>query len=312
MQKSKMYLIIAIVLVVIIAAAFIVFFNGGVDNNNSKGPITIFDDDGTEVTISSVPQRIVSLAPSSTEVLFAIGAGDQVVGVTDFCDYPPNVPKGIAEGTITSIGNYWMPAIEPIIALEPDLVMAFGGGASDEAAAKLRSMGYTVIVLNPKNVNNVFDNIELVGKITGHTSEATKLVDNLQKRVDAITDKVAGITVKPKVYIEISDDPLMAVGPNSFLDDLVTLAGGTNIFYDAITPYPIISSDAVISKNPDIILLLYSDISGRPGWSSINAVANHKVYNQGSDSIYSRGGPRIIDALEEISKTMHPEIFGST
>jgi len=313
MRKTKLWLIVAIVLaIVLVSASFVLLKGNPVNGNNNGKPVTVVDDSGAEVTINSVPKRIVSLAPSSTEVLFAVGAGGQVVGVTDFCDYPQAVITGQAAGTITSIGNYWQPAIEPIVALDPDLIIACGGGASDEAADKLRNMGYTVIVLDPQTVSDVLANIELVGKATGHTDEATTLVVSLQARIDAIANKIADITNKPKVYAEISDSPMMSVGPSSYMGDLITLAGGINIFDDASMPWPMVSSEAVIAKNPNVILSTYTDLnsfSARPGWKSIDAVANSKIYKLDSDNIYARPGPRFITALEELSKMLHPDLF---
>jgi len=173
-------------------------------------------------------------------------------------------------------------------------------------------MGYTVIVLDPQTVDDVLANIELVGKATGHTDEATTLTSGLQARIDTITNKVANIVNKPKVYAEISDSPLMSVGPGSYMGNLITLAGGTNIFDDAAMPWPMISSEAVIAKNPNVILSTYTAInafSTRAGWKSIDAVANNKIYKLDSDNIYVRPGPRFITALEELSKMLHPELF---
>lgn len=312
MQKTKLWIIAAIVVVIVLVSAALLLLNGNSLNSNNGKPITVIDDGDTAVTINSIPKRIVSLAPSSTEALFAVGAGNQVVGVTDFCDYPPEVNTGKTKGSITSIGNYWQPAIEPIVALNPDLIIACGGGASDEAADKLRNMGYTVIVLDPQTVSDVLANLELVGKATGHADEAEALIDSLQIRIDAIVNKVADISNKPKVYVEISADPLMSVGPGGYLGDLVTLAGGKNVFDDAAMPWPMVSYEAVIGKNPTVILSTHTALntfSTRPGWTSIDAVANNKVYKLESDNIYIRPGPRFVTALEELSKMFHPDIF---
>ncbi|MCL2257041.1 MAG: cobalamin-binding protein [Candidatus Bathyarchaeota archaeon] len=307
-MKKQNWLIIAVILAIVIGSASLILLNG----SNKDKSVTVVDDDGTEVTIDSMPQRIVSLSPSSTELLFAVGAGDQVVGVTDFCDYPQEVVTGKSTGSITSIGNYWQPAIEPIAALDPDLVIASGGGASDEAADRLRHMGYTVIVLNPQTVNDVLANLEVVGKATGHANEASTLINSLQARIDTIASKIATVSDKPQVYVEISADPLMSVGPGSYMGDLVTLSGGVNIFDDAAIPWPMISSESVIAKNPNIILSTYTDLNAfgiRPGWKSIDAVTNSKLYKLDSDNIYVRPGPRFIAALEELSKVLHPDIF---
>jgi iron complex transport system substrate-binding protein len=272
--------------------------------------ITVVDDAGYMVNITSYPERIVSLAPSSTEILFAVGAGDRVVGVTDFCNYPYNFTEWIQAGNMSSIGNYWNPSIEPIVALNPDLVLASGGGASDEAAAKLRNLGYNVLLLNAENLNDVLNDIFLVGRATNQTDQAATLVNDLRTRIDNVVNLAANATSTPKVYNEVWNDPLMAAGPRTFISDLITLAGGQNIFDDAPTQWPEVSSDSVISKNPDIILSHSTDISTRAGWSSISAVVNNKIY-QIDDDTFSRPGPRLVDALEDLAQIIHPELFGN-
>ncbi len=272
--------------------------------------VTLVDDYGYVLNITSYPERIVSLAPSNTELLFAVGAGNNVVGVTDYCNYPYNFTAWAETGNMTSIGNYWQPAIEPIIALEPDLVLA-SGDASSEVANKLRNIGYNVLILEATDINGVLRDIFLVGQATNNTENAQALVNELHERIDTVTETIAAANAtKLKVYDEIWNDPLMAAGPGTFISDLISLAGGENIFDDAATDWPIVSSDSVISKNPDIILSLSTDIASRSGWSSINAVKNDKIY-QIDDDIFSRPGPRLIDALEILSKIIHPELFGN-
>jgi iron complex transport system substrate-binding protein len=209
---------------------------------------------------------------------------------------------------MSSIGNYWNPSIEPIIALEPDLILA-SGGASDEAASKLRNLGYTVLILDAEDINAVLNDIFLVGRATNQTDQASDLVSSLRARIDAVSTLAATATTTPQVYDEIWNDPLMAAGPRTFISDLISLAGGENIFDDAATEWPIVSSDSVISKNPDIILSLSTDIPDRAGWSSINAVVNNKIYSI-DDDVFSRPGPRLVDALEQLAQIIHPELFG--
>ncbi|MGD6934161.1 MAG: ABC transporter substrate-binding protein [Candidatus Bathyarchaeia archaeon] len=271
--------------------------------------ITLIDDAGYMVNITSYPERIVSLAPSNTEILFAVGAGDRVVGVTDYCNYPYNFSAWIEAGNMSSIGNYWNPSIEPIVALNPDLILA-SGGASDEAASKLRNLGYTVLLIDAQDINSVLNDIFIVGRATNQTEQATSLVTELRTRIDTVSTLAATASSTPKVYDEIWNDPLMAAGPRTFISDLISLAGGENIFDDAATEWPIVSSESVITKNPDIILSLSTDITTRPGWSSINAVANNKIYAI-DDDIFSRPGPRLVDALEQLAQIIHPELFGS-
>jgi iron complex transport system substrate-binding protein len=268
------------------------------------------DDYGYVVNLTSAPTRIVSLAPSNTEILFAVGAGNQTVGVTDYCDYPYNFTAWEDAGNMTSIGNYWHPAIEPIVTLKPDLILA-SGSASDEAAAKLRNLGYNVLILDAKTLNGVLNDIYMVGKATGHADEAATVVSGYRARIDAVTAKLVNVTTTPKVYYETWNDPLMAAGPNTFVSDLISLAGGENIYDDAASEWPVVSSDSVITKNPDIIISY--DTAGfatRAGWSKINAVSLNHIYAMPS-SIFSRPGPRLIDALEDLSQILHPEIFGA-
>ncbi|MCW4017124.1 MAG: cobalamin-binding protein [Candidatus Bathyarchaeota archaeon] len=272
--------------------------------------ITLVDDYGYVLNITSYPERIVSLAPSNTELLFAVGAGNNVVGITDYCNYPYNFTAWTEAGNITSIGDYWQPAIEPIISLEPDLVLA-SGDASSEVATKLRNLGYNALIIEATDINGVLRDIFLVGQATNNTENAQALVNSLHERIDTVTETIAEANAtKLKVYDEIWHDPLMAAGPGTFISDLISLAGGENIFDDTPTDWPIVSSDSVISKNPDIILSQNTEVASRAGWSSINAVKNNQIY-QIDEDIFSRPGPRLIDALEVLSEIIHPELFGN-
>jgi iron complex transport system substrate-binding protein len=281
--------------------------------------VTLIDRMGNVVTFTEPPERIVSLAPSNTEIVFAIGAGDSVVGVTDYCDYPYDFAAWVEAGNMTSIGSYSGPSVEPIVALEPDLVLA--STQSLDAAATLKSLGYAVLVVEGQTIDNILQDILLVGRATYKNSEASALVTEMRARIDAVFNQLADVTTTPKVYHEVWNDPLMSVGPNTFIDELITLAGGENIFNDATTSWPMISAEAVIEKNPDVMFFpdmymgrtnFYETIEAvesRPGWDTITAVQNDALYEIDAD-IISRTGPRVADALELIAKMFHPEIFG--
>ncbi len=281
--------------------------------------VTLVDYLGNVVTLTSPPERIVSLAPGNTEMLFAVGAGNKVVGVTDFCNYPYNFSAWIEADNMTSIGNYYGPSVEPIVALEPDLVLASSG--SLDAAENLKDLGYNVLVLEARTIDGVLQDILLVGRATGNDINAGNLVTEIRNRIDNVTNQAASATTTPKVYHEVWNDPLMSVGPETFIDELIVLAGGENIFNDATTSWPIVSSEAIIEKNPDVMFFpdmymgvgnFYETIEAvkdRPGWDSINAVQNGALYEINAD-IISRSGPRLVDALEIIAKMVHPEIFG--
>ena len=280
--------------------------------------ITLVDDMGNVVVLNEPPERIVSLAPSNTEMLFAVGAGDKVVGVTDVCDYPYNFTAWIEAGNMSTIGNYWQPAVEPIIELDPDLI--FASTASEDAAATLRNLGYNVLIVEPKTINGVLEAVLLIGRATGNHVEASQLVSELRARIDAVVNTVAGADSTPKVYHEVYGPDIQTAGPGTFIDELITLAGGENIFHDAVTSFPIVSSETVIEKNPDVIIFpnmymglipwgTYDDIASRPGWDSITAIKNDNFYTIDA-SIISRSGPRLVDALEELAVMIHPELFG--
>ncbi len=282
-------------------------------------PMTLTDDTGYVLTLTAYPQRIVSLAPANTQILFAVGAGDKVVGVTKYDKYPYNFSAWIEAGNMSSIGSYYKPAIEPIVELNPDLVLAALG--SSDAADQLRSLGKNVLTLNPTDINGVLDNILLVGKATNHTGDATTLVNSLQQRIDVVVNDVKNATTKPKVYNEIYSDPYTSVGNGTFIDGLIKLAGGQNIFENATEAYPKVSSEAIIEQNPDIIIFpssmgpdafwgSFADVSARPGWNAIAAIKNQKMYTVNADMI-NQPGPRQVDALEALAKIIHPEIFGN-
>jgi iron complex transport system substrate-binding protein len=316
MKKTTTY-ILTIIIIAALAISIYAFTLFQEENNEFHGELV--DDLGYSLTLTEPPERIVSLAPSNTEILFAVGAGDKVVGVTDYCNYPHNFAAWIEAGNMTSIGNYYGPSVEPIVALDPDLVLASTG--SEDAAENMRSQGYNVLVVEAQNITGVFRDIVLLGNATGNYDNALALVNNLQQRIDEVTNQAAAATTTPKVYHEVWNPPPMSVGPGTFIDELITLAGGENIFHDALTSWPEVSSESVVSKNPDVMFFpnMYmgrenfyqtiEDVANRTGWDLINAVQNNKLYEIDAD-IISRSGPRLIDALEILAKMIHPEIFG--
>ncbi|TRO52129.1 cobalamin-binding protein [Candidatus Bathyarchaeota archaeon] len=280
--------------------------------------ITLVDGVGNVVTLNEPPERIVSLAPSNTEILFLLGAGDKVVGVTDYCDYPYNFTAWVEAGNMSSIGSYYGPSIEPIVALEPDLILASTG--SLDAAASLTKLGYNVLVTEGQYIDEILSDIIMVGRATYQNTEASDIVSEMRTRIDAVVNQVATATTL-KVYHEVWYDPIMSIGPTTFIDEIIGLAGGENIFHDATTSWPTVSLEAIVERNPDVMFFpdmymstvnFYETIEAvkeRPGWTSITAVKNDAIYEINAD-IISRTGPRLVDALEAIAKMVHPEIFG--
>ncbi|MBT0159650.1 cobalamin-binding protein [Candidatus Bathyarchaeota archaeon A05DMB-2] len=317
------YIISAVVIIaVILGAAFIYVYYQGQTSAQLETLHNLIDDTGYKTSLDAIPNRIISMAPSTTEIVFALGLDDKVVGVSNYCDYPYNFSAWIAAGNMTSIGDFSNPNMEVIASLEPDLIIATGG-VQGPTIATLRDLGYKVLVLNPANISGVLQNIELVGNATGKTSEAKALNDNIESRINSVVNKVASATSKPKVYYEVWYDPtsLWTAGGKAWQNELIEKAGGVNIFADQNLEYFQSSSEAVISRNPDVILLpeegmgkgepfwvSLDAVKARPGWSSISAVQNNRLVTVDSNTI-ARAGPRVADIIEDLAKAFHPELF---
>jgi iron complex transport system substrate-binding protein len=322
-KKYRLYFIaMAVITIVAVASAAgtLIYYQGkATTQKNGAVLATLVDDTGYVLNLTSYPKRIVSLAPGCTQILFAVGAGNNVVGVTDYDNYPYNFSAWEQAGNMTSIGNYYNPAVEPIVSLKPDLVIASEG--SFDAANQLRNLGYNVLTINPKDLNGILADIVTVGRATGNEAQAASLASSLSHRIAAVVNAVANATTKPKVYHEIWSAPTMSAGQGTFINNLISLAGGQNIFENATTAYPTISSEEVITQNPDVIIFPsqmgvpsfwgnYSAVASRPGWNTISAVQNNRLYTINGDMI-DEPGPRQVDALELIAQMLHPEIFGN-
>jgi len=271
---------------------------------------TIVDDLGRPLNIEEIPQRIISLAPSNTEVLFALGLGDKVVGVTEFCNYPPEALE------MEKIGGFTTPDIEKIIALQPDLILA-GSIHAAEVIPALENIGLTVFALAPENLDGILEDIRMVGKITGEEDEASKLVAQMETRIEAITDKTNNLENRPMVFYITWHDPLWSVGSGVTIQELIEKAGGVNIFQD-ITGHKMVNLEEVIARNPEIIIACtgHGEAKDEPfKWAKkeprlmvTEANKNNTIYQIDTDLV-GRDGPRIVDALEWLAYFIHPEIF---
>lgn len=318
------YLIATVAVIVLIAsAAFIyIYYQGQTPDEGPEALQSLVDDHGDTTSLTAYPERIVSLAPSCTEILYAIDAGDKVVAVTDYCNYPYNFTAWIAGGNMTSIGGFEDPNMEVIASLNPDLILA-SGGVQEESVETLRNLGYKVLVLDPTNITGVLQNIELVGRATDKNAEATALMNDITSRIDAVVNKVADVTSKPEVYYEVFYDPtaLWAAGSKAWQNELIEKAGGINVFADQPLDYFQSSAEAVVVRNPDVILLpaggmgeetpfwgSVDEVKDRPAWGSISAVQNDRLCQIDSD-IIQRAGPRVADAIEQLAEFFHPALF---
>ncbi len=275
-------------------------------------PLVVADDLGRNVTIVSQPQSIISLAPSNTEILFALELGDRVMAVSEYCNYPLEAQNKIKIGGFSAIN------IEKVVDLRPDLVLATGG-VQEVVVEELERLGLTVIALDAKNIEDVLKNIRLVGKAAGQLKAAEKLTVSLEQRIKAVTDKTENLpeSQRARVFYEVQDEPLMTAGPGTFIDDLIHLAGGVNIASDAAAKYPVYSLETLIERNPEVVIISFwhgsipasvEGVKSRKRWQNVEAVKNNRVYGINAD-IVSRPGPRIVDALEELASYIHPELF---
>jgi len=273
--------------------------------------IVVTDQMGREVAVAGVPERIISLSPSNTEISFGLGLEDRIVGVTEYCNYPPEaLEKDI-------VGGFDSPSIEKIVELEPDLVLA--STMHDEEVPRLEEMGIPVLVIESSRVDELFESMALVAEMAGVEEAGEELIGSMKERIDAVQEKVADIGPEDRirVFYEVYSDPLMTAGAGAFINEILTLAGGENIFGDVEDNYPQISAEEVADRQPDIILFpdyhgtagtVLEEMAGRPGWESVPAVENKNLHAI-SDDTFARPGPRIVEAIEEAAELFYPDIF---
>jgi iron complex transport system substrate-binding protein len=270
-------------------------------------PVTLTDFQNRPVEVRAQPQRLVSIGPSITAFLFALGAGPRVVGVDDFSDEPAEAATREHVGGIKV--NF-----EKVVALKPDLV--FSVKFSDGTIEKLQSASLNVLVVDPQTVGDVATTARLIGQAVGADGEG--LAASIKQKVNAVKTKTASATTRPRVYHEIdASDPakIFTVGPGSYINDLIDIAGGMNIAARAASAYPQLSAEEILRSDPEIIVLAadaYSskpgDVVSRQGWSIIAAVKNSRIFTI-DPNLINRPGPRVGEAAETYAKLVHPELF---
>ncbi|EAZ84702.1 hypothetical protein BB14905_19505 [Bacillus sp. B14905] len=273
-------------------------------------PMTITDAIGKDITLEAPPKKIVSLIPSNTEILFGLGLKDEIVGVTDNDDYPPEVVEKDKVGGM----EY---NIEQIIALKPDIVFAHESSMSlsESAIAQLESAGVKVFVVkNAQDFNETYTTIEQLGRATGKLPEAEKIIADMKAKVEEVQGKVKDVEPK-NVFVEASDEPnIYTAGQGTFMNAMLEMIHAKNVAADGDNWYEI-GAEQIITKNPDVIVVTYSyvpdiltKIPKRAGFDTINAVKNNAIV-QVDESTTSRQGPRLADGLEELAKAIYPEVF---
>ena len=259
----------------------------------------VFTDDlGHEVRVPETVESIVSLAPNLTEIVFAVGGGDKLVGVTTFCDHPAEAKS------IRKVSDTQKPNIESIIALKPQVVFVSTASQLEAFTKTLNQQNISVFITSPKTLDDIYASIEKIGAITGNGQKAEELVRNLRGRVAAAGGRAAD-NGTPKVFVQIDKESLYTVGRDSYINDLISRGGGVSATADLATAYPKISKETALAMNPDVIIISESEGNREPNEAFRNspAVRNGRVYLINAD-LLSRPGPRVVDALEQIAEKL--------
>jgi len=281
----------------------------------TKFPYEVTDGLGRKVTIAKIPQRIVSLSPKNTEMLFAVGAGDQTVGTTTYCNYPPAASKTEKVGGFSAKSL----SLERIVSLRPDLVVSVGE-LHAPIIQELERLEIPVIAFAVDTFDGLFEDLQLLGRITGHETEASSLVRKLIERVDQVKEKAQSVPANEKLtaFYYVWGEPLTGAGPNSYLGEMIQICGATNIIEDTSTRFPKLTMEVLLAKNPDVIISSsnHSDlgsvknVESRPGWSGLKAVQTKRVHLLDGNLI-SRCSPRTVDALELMGHALYPAYFAA-
>ncbi|MFZ7132734.1 MAG: ABC transporter substrate-binding protein [Eubacteriales bacterium] len=308
-MKRKILMMTLIVCLIISMSACTTNTSGDEGNSNGDAttyPLTITDDLGNEVTFDAAPEKIVSVAPSNTEILFALELEDKLVGRSDYCNYPEEA------ASIESVGSYAEPNTESIINLDPDVVFSFTS-VPEDAKQLLEGAGMKVVIFNPANIDGVLSNIEVIGKICNVQEKSAEIIDTMKNKRQGIMDKIATQETKT-VFIDLGS--FYSVGPKSFIDSILVELNVNNVAGDAETQWPQLSLEKIIEANPDVYISTYSsleDLQAINGLEVIDAFKNDGVivipWGTAENDIVQRPGPRIIDGLEIYAKSIYPDAF---
>jgi len=279
-------------------------------NNGRESPAQtreVTDEAGRHVRIPQKIDRIVSLAPNLTEIVYAVGAGEQLVGDTEYCDYPPQA-KNVAK-----IGDTLHPSIERIIALKPQIVLVSTASQLEAFTKQLDEQHIAVYVTDPQSFDDALKSIQTLGDVLNHHDPATTLVDELRRRSSAV-EAATKASPPVRVFYQVSGEPLYTIGRESYLTDLVRRAGGVSVTADVPGAFPRFSDEAALALRPDAVILSTGGSMGEANATvaaslkNSPAVLNNRVYRINGD-LLSRPGPRLVDGLESIARALHPEAF---
>lgn len=299
-KKAVIWLVIAVLVLTAFGSGYLIAYR----ETKTQAEITLIDGVGRVVEIYETPKRVVSMASSATEILYAIGCGENIVGVDKYSDYPSDVKNK------TVVGSSYSPNLEAIVGLEPDLLIAWWYARDNLLPIEDK---VTVMYINPQSVEDVLQLIRQIGLIMNKVEEAEKLVEEMQSRIENITKITEDLnkSQRPLVYYELSKKG-RTVGQGTFTNELIYMAGGINIAADEPFRYPDLTDEYIIARNPDVIVVVsygasVEEIKSRNGWQNINAIKNDRVYSIDRHLVTS--SPRLVDGLELLAKWFHPELF---
>lgn len=295
------------IFVVALATFFVFGCSSHQHSSSSNQTQEVTDEAGHRVTLPVKIDRIVSLAPNLTEIVYAVGAGDRLVGRTSYCDYPPQAKS------VTEVGDTLHPSVERIIALKPQVVLVSTASQLENFTRQLDEQKIAVYVTNPQSLEQVFASIEKLGALFGTGSVAANLLNDLRQRAKAV--EIATASLKPvRVFYQVSDEPLYTLGRDAYLTDLIKRAGGISVTADVPTAFPRFSDEAALASKPDAIILPTGGSMGNANSNVTRALKNspavrdNRVYKI-NDDLLSRPGPRLVDGLEQLARVLHPEAF---
>lgn len=273
-------------------------------------PRTFIDDAGRKLYVAKAPTRVVSLAPSITEMLFALGLDEQIVGVTEFCDFPD------AAKAKPKIG-YANPNLESLLALRPELIVAPREFHRANVLAKLEELKIPVMLLEATSVENIFSHLHTLGRIFDRSPVAHAMTQAMRTRMAEISGRTAQLPRVRVLYV-INSQPLITVGPGSYIHQMIGLAGGINIASGASAPYPRLTMETVLKENPEVLIFPMGSVETVPRseqqewrrWTTLTAVQQNRLHEVSADAL-NRPGPRVMDGLEALVRVIHPEVFSS-
>jgi len=289
-----------VVAVLLLVSAAVTFGCESKINQPYSDTREVTDDLGRTVSVPNRIERAISLAPNLTEMIFAVGAGGKLVGVTTFCNYP------VESRQLRNVSDTQTPNIESIIALKPQIVFVSTASQLEAFMQTLEAQNIAVYVTSPNSFAEVLQNLTQLGDLFGTSGEAEKIVAELERRVYEIQQKVQGEQTV-RVFLQISSEPLFTIGKESFLTDIIERSGGVSVTKDVATAYPKLSKETALALNPDVIILSDSDDNKEPNnvFKNSPAIRNGKVFRINAD-LLSRPGPRLVDAIEQIARELRP------